>query len=84
MFKKYRKGKKRILFYYFLVIVLPSIILGILAFRGVVNDQAINERETRQQLADAGAKIISEADLFLAETENQFMQKAGETEREGC
>lgn len=79
MHKKIRIGKNKILFYYFLVIVLPSIILGALAFRGVINDQAINEREIRQQLAEAGTKIITEADLFLAKTEKQFLKETGVT-----
>ncbi len=79
MRKKIRIRENKILYYYFLVIVLPSIVLGALAFRGVINDQAINERETRQQLAEAGTKIITEADLFLAETEKQFFKKTGVT-----
>lgn len=79
MHKKIRIGKNKILFYYFLVVVLPCVVLGALAFRGVINDQAINERETRQQLAEAGTKIITEADLFLADTEKQFFKKTGVT-----
>ena len=77
--KKIRIGKNRILFYYFLAIVLPSIVLGALAFRGVINDQAINEREIRQQLTESGEKIISESDLYITQTEKQFLQKAGVT-----
>ncbi len=76
MFKKIRIRKNKILFYYFLAIVFPSVVLGALAFRGVVNDQAINEREIRQQLTEAGSKIITEADLYLAKTEKQFFQNA--------
>ncbi|NQU85024.1 MAG: HAMP domain-containing histidine kinase, partial [Mariniphaga sp.] len=79
MLKKIRIGKNKILFYYFLVVVLPSVVLGALAFRGVINDQAINEREIRQQLTEACAKIITESDLFLAKTEKQFLQKTGIT-----
>ena len=74
MHKKIRIGKNKILFYYFLAIVLPSLVLGALAFRGVINDQAINEREIRQQLIEAGAKIITESDLFITKTEKQFLQ----------
>jgi len=77
MFTKFRLGKKRILFNYFLVIVLPSIILGILAFRGIMNDQAINERETRRQLTETGDIIITEANRLINETEKQFLQKTG-------
>lgn len=75
MHKKISIGKNKILFYYFLAIVLPSVVLGALAFRGVINDQAINEREIRQQLTEAGTKIITESDLFIAKTEKQFLQK---------
>jgi len=79
MHKKIRIGKNRILFYYFLAIVLPSVVLGALAFRGVINDQAINEREIRQRLMESGEKIISESDLYITKTEKQFLQKAGIT-----
>jgi signal transduction histidine kinase len=79
MHKKIRIGKNRILFYYFLAIVLPSVALGALAFRGVINDQAINERDIRQQLIESGEKIITESDLFITKTEKQFLQKAGVT-----
>jgi len=72
-------GKKRILLYYFLAIVLPSIILGALAFRGVINDQAINEKETRQKLAEAGTNIASESDLYFKKIEQRFSQKTGIT-----
>ena len=75
MLKKIRIGKNKILFYYFLAIVLPSVVLGALAFRGVINDQAINEREIRQQLIEAGANIITESDLFITKKEKQFLQK---------
>jgi len=75
MLKKIRIGKNKILFYYFLAIVLPSVVLGALAFRGVINDQAIYEREISQQLTEAGTKIITESDLFFAKTEKQFVQK---------
>ncbi len=74
--KKIRIRKSKILFYYFLAIVLPSVVLGALAFRGVINDQAINEREIRQQLTEAGGNIISESNLFLSGIEKEFLQKA--------
>lgn len=76
MHKKIRIRKKKILFYYILVIALPSVVLGALAFRGVINDQAINEREIRQQLTEAGLNIISESDIILSGIEKEFLQKA--------
>ena len=75
MHKKIRIGKNKILLYYLLAIVLPSVVLGALAFRGVINDQAINEKEIRQQLTETSTKIITESDLFIAKTERQFLQK---------
>ena len=65
MFKKYRLGKKKILLYYFLAIVLPSIILGVLAFRGIMNDQAIREKEDRQILGG-----IPETDMTASLLDN--------------
>lgn len=79
MHKKIHLVKNKILLYYFLAIVLPSIILGALAFRGVVNDQAIYERDIRQKLTETGAKIIAESDLFIAKTEMEFLQETGKT-----
>ncbi|MDB4581587.1 HAMP domain-containing histidine kinase [Draconibacterium sp.] len=81
MFKKSRLGKKRILLYYFLAIVLPSIILGALAFRGVINDQAISEKESRQLLSEKGTILIEAIDLFLSNTEEQFTFKTYQTKK---
>ena len=43
--------------YYVIAIVLPCVILGILAFRGILNDQALEERETRKNLLDLSQRI---------------------------
>ena len=75
MHKKIRIRKNKILLYYFLAIVLPSIVLGVLAYRGIVNDQAIREREISQQLTETGANIINESDLFISKTEKEFFKK---------
>lgn len=72
-------SKKKIILYYSLAIVLPCIILGILAFRGIINDQASNERENRRQLAEAGTNIIAGSDLFITDIEKQFLQKSETT-----
>jgi len=50
--------RKRIIIFYILAIVLPCLILGILAFRGIKNDQALVEREQRVKLMEAGQQII--------------------------
>lgn len=70
-----RKGeiqRSRIVFYYVIAIVLPCLILGILAFRGIKNDQALVEREQRRDLLEAGQKIIEEADAYLSSIENSL------------
>ena len=51
-----RKGetkRHRIIIWYVLAIVLPCLIMGFLAFRGVKNDQALVEREKRSDLMEA-------------------------------
>ena len=66
--------RKRIIFYYVLAIVLPCLILGILAFRGIKNDQALVEREQRRNLLEAGQQIIQETDAYLSSIENSFAE----------
>ena len=79
MLKKSHLGKKRILIYYLLAIVLPSVILGVLAFRGIMNDQAISEKESRQLLSEKGTILLEALDLFLSDTEEQFTNKTNQT-----
>lgn len=81
MFKKSHLGKKRILLYYLLAIALPSVILGVLAFRGIMNDQAISEKESRQLLSEKGTIIIEAIDLFLSDTEEQFTFNTNQTKK---
>ncbi len=42
--------RKRIILYYSLGVVLPGLILGFLAFRGIRNDQALREKQTRNEI----------------------------------
>lgn len=42
--------RKRILLVYSLVMLIPGIILGYMAYRGILNDQALREKQARQQL----------------------------------
>jgi len=74
MLKKREIKRKRIIVYYILAIVLPCLILGILAFRGIKNDQALVEREQRRNLAETGEQIITETDDFLSSIEKDFAQ----------
>jgi signal transduction histidine kinase/tetratricopeptide (TPR) repeat protein len=73
MMKKKEKGKRPgIIAYYGLAIVLPCFILGILAIRGIRNDQALVEREQRSSLLEAGQHIISDTEDYLKKVENSF------------
>jgi signal transduction histidine kinase len=76
-FMKNKKGevqRKRIIIYYVLAIVLPCLILGILAFRGIKNDQALVEREQRRNLLEAGQQIFRDTDAYLSSLENDFAE----------
>jgi signal transduction histidine kinase len=66
--------RQRILIYYALAIVLPCLILGFLAFRGIKNDQALVEREQRSNLLEVGQQIIRETDAYLLSVENGFAE----------
>lgn len=73
--KKKEEGKRRsIIIYYALAIVLPCFILGFLALRGIKNDQALVEREQRNNLLEAGREIINETDEYLFTVENNFTE----------
>ena len=66
--------RKRIIVYYILAIVLPCLILGILAFRGIKNDQASVEKEHQNNLAEASREIIQETNAHLLSVENDFVK----------
>ena len=66
--------RKGIIVYYALAIVLPCLILGILAFRGIKNDQALVEREQRRNLQEFGQQIIQETEAYLSSVESRFIE----------
>ncbi|MEA1886207.1 MAG: HAMP domain-containing sensor histidine kinase [Bacteroidota bacterium] len=73
--KKKEEGKRRrIIISYALAIVLPCLILGFLALRGVKNDQALVERERRNNLLEASRQIINETNEYLLAVENSFAE----------
>ena len=74
MKKKGEIKRQRILIYYALAIVLPCLILGFLAFRGIKNDQALVEREQRNNLLETGQQIIRETDAYLSSIEESFAE----------
>ena len=59
-------SRKKILYYYFFGVVLPGIILGYMAFRGIRNDQAILEQESLKKLETSSRLFFSELDSGLA------------------
>ncbi len=66
--------RKGIIVYYALAIVLPCLILGILAFRGLKNDQALVEREQRRDLLEVGQQIILDTEAYLSSIETSFIE----------
>ncbi|MDT8402439.1 MAG: HAMP domain-containing sensor histidine kinase [Bacteroidales bacterium] len=73
--KKKEEGKRRrIIISYALAIVLPCLILGFLALRGVKNDQALVEREQRNNLLESSRQIINETDEYLLAVEKSFTE----------
>lgn len=78
MMKRKGEGKRqRIIIYYVLAIVLPCLVLGILALRGIKNDQALREREHRRNLQESSQQIIRETDEYLLSVENSFTEIIG-------
>jgi len=59
--------RNKIILYYTLAVVLPGIVLGYLAYRGIRNDQALREKENLRRL-----EISSQA--FFNEIDSSFVQ----------
>ena len=74
MKKKGELKRQRVIFYYVLAIVLPCLILGFLALRGVKNDQALLEHEQRSNLLATGQQILRETEAYLLFVENSFSE----------
>ena len=68
--------RRRIIISYALAIALPCLILGFLALRGVKNDQALVEREQRNNLLEASRQIINETEEYILTVENSFTELA--------
>ena len=69
---RFRKktNEKAIIFYYIIAIVIPCLLLGVLAFRGIKNDQALVEREQRRALMETTQKIYQDLEESLVTIEN--------------
>lgn len=59
--------RQKIIGYYSLAVVLPGIILGYMAYRGIRNDQALREKESR-------GRLETKSQLFFAGIDSSFAQ----------
>ncbi|HUW93728.1 MAG TPA: hypothetical protein VMV74_11240, partial [Bacteroidales bacterium] len=59
--------RQKIIMYYTLAVVLPGIILGYMAYRGIRNDQALREKESLK-------KLEANSQAFFAEIDSGFVQ----------
>ncbi|MDX1407974.1 MAG: hypothetical protein R3330_07565, partial [Saprospiraceae bacterium] len=62
----------RIVWYFVLGILFPGIVMGILAFRGIRNDQALAEREQRQLALQEAAAILDSTEWLLDRRDEVF------------
>lgn len=67
-------SRKKIIIFYILAVVFPCLVLGILAVRGIKNDQALVEQEQRKKLLEAGQRVIRETDVCLLLLEDGFKE----------
>lgn len=73
--KKVKELKKRkIITYYTITIVIPCIILGVLAYRGIKNDQALLERESRRSFQVTSQKLMLNVKDYLNDVEEKFLE----------
>ena len=73
MWQRKEVSTNRVLFYYILAIVLPCIGLGILAFRGILNDQALLERENQRRIQEVVDDLSSTMILYFDSIEQTFI-----------
>ncbi len=76
--KRLKQKQFRILFLFILGVGVPSLLLGYLAFRGVRNDQALMEKEKREELQILSETITSEIESSISQTEKSFMALVAE------
>jgi len=62
--------RKRVVILFVAGVALPSGLLGYLALRGVRNDQALFEREQREELQEAGLEVLASLQVRLAAMES--------------
>ncbi len=62
---KIRSRKKRIILQYFIWVVFPGLILGYMAYRGIMNDEAIREKEGRIRMESLSRSFFGGVDSLL-------------------
>ncbi|MCJ7582074.1 MAG: hypothetical protein MUP98_16300, partial [Candidatus Aminicenantes bacterium] len=72
--KRLKQKQFRILFLFILGVGIPSLLLGYLAFRGIRNDQALLEREKREELQSLAETITIEIENTVSQTEQSFIE----------
>ncbi len=72
--------RQKIILYYTLAVILPGIVLGYLAYRGIRNDQALREKESLKRLEMNSRAFFSELDSsfvqFIDRTTSDSILKA--------
>ena len=63
--------RRKIILYYTLAVVLPGIVLGYLAYRGIRNDQALREKENRRRLEMNSQAFFNEIDTSFVQFMNE-------------
>ncbi len=63
--------RQKIIMYYALAVVLPGIILGYMANRGIRNDQALREKENLRKLEISSQNFFSEIDSSFVQFMNE-------------
>lgn len=64
--------RRKIILYYSLAVVLPAIILGYLAYRGIRNDQAFREKESRRKLELNSKALFTAIDSSFVQFMNEL------------
>ncbi len=64
--------RKRIILYYALGVVLPGLILGFLAYRGIRNDQALREKQVRNEIQILAQDFFGKLDTEITNVPDSF------------
>jgi signal transduction histidine kinase len=67
-------GQNRIVMFFILAILIPGILLGLLAFRGIKNDQALVAQQSRQSMLTAGKQIADVCNEAITRAEQDIYQ----------